>query len=221
LEYNKIAEVFLLQDEFERERERMVKNLIEEGYLKDPKIIKVFKEIPRHFFVKEQDVNFAYADYPMSIPAGQTISAPHMVAIMTELLDTNKKDKVLEIGAGSGYQAAILSKLVKKVYSIEVDPELVAFAKTNLEKAGIGNVEVMLGDGSRGYPERKPYDKITVTCATPEIFDSWISQLKTEGILLAPVGEGFYQELIRIRKTKKGLEKRNFGGCAFVPLRKS
>ncbi len=206
-------------DEFKRERERMVVELVNHGYLKTERIIKVFLEVPRHLFVRSNDVNFAYADYPLPILAGQTISAPHMVALMTELLEPNAKDKILEIGAGSGYQAAILSKLVKKVYSVEVYPELVAFAKSNLERAGIKNVEVILGDGSKGYEKAKPYDKIIVTCATPEIFDSWVSQLKTNGILLAPVGRGFYQELIKIRKTKKGLERRNFGGCAFVPLR--
>lgn len=209
-----------MEDEFKKERETMVVELVKQGYLKDPKIIKVFMEVPRDLFVREQDVNFAYADYPLPILAGQTISAPHMCSIMTTLLETKPKDKVLEIGAGSGYQAAILSKLVKKIYSIEVDPELVTFAKENLKKAKIKNVEVIMGDGSKGYEKKKPYDKIIVTCATPEIFDSWTSQLKMNGILLAPVGGGFYQELIKIRKTRKGLEKTNHGGCAFVPLRK-
>ncbi len=203
------------------ERERLIKNLIAEGYLKTPKIIKVFREVPRHFFVREQDLNFAYADYPLPILAGQTISAPHMVAMMTELLEAKKSDKVLEIGAGSGYQAAILSKLVKKIYSVEVDTELVSFARANLKKAKIKNVEVMLGEGSKGYEKAKPYDKIVVTCATPEIFEEWVDQLKINGVLLAPVGGGFYQNLIKMRKTKSGLEKTNHGGCAFVPLRKS
>ena len=207
-------------DEFERERERMVIELINHGYLRTERIIKVFLEVPRHLFVREGDRNFAYADYPLPILAGQTISAPHMVALMTELLEPKASDKILEVGAGSGYQAAILSKLARKVYSIEIDPELVTFAKANLERAGIKNVEIIQGDGSKGYEKEKPYDKIIVTCATPEIFDSWISQLKTNGILLAPVGGGFYQELIRIRKTRKGLERNNFGGCAFVPLRR-
>ncbi len=207
-------------DEFSDQREMMVVELVKQGYLKTEKIIKIFNETPRHIFVREEDKNFAYADYPMPILAGQTISAPHMVAIMTELLETKAKDKVLEIGAGSGYQAAILSRLVKKIYSIEVDSELVTFAKANLSRAKIRNVEVIQEDGSRGYEKAKPYDKIIVTCATPEIFGPWIKQLKTNGVLLAPVGGGFYQELVKIRKTKKGLEKRNYGGCAFVPLRK-
>jgi protein-L-isoaspartate(D-aspartate) O-methyltransferase len=202
------------------ERDILIKNLVEQGYLKTRRVISVFEKVQREDFVMQRDRAFAYADYPLSILAGQTISAPHMVAIMTELLEAKAKDKVLEIGAGSGYQAAILSKLVRKVYSIEVDPELVAFARENLAKAKIRNVEVIQGDGSEGHKKAKPYDKIIVTCATPEIFGSWVSQLKMGGILIAPVGGGFHQELIRMRKTKKGLEKENHGGCAFVPLRR-
>jgi len=207
-------------DEFGERRERMVADLMTQGLLRSEKIIKAFLEVPRHLFVGGENERFAYADYPMSIPSGQTISAPHMVAMMTELLEPKAEDKVLEIGGGSGYQAAILSRLVKKIYTVEIDAGLVSFAKANLAKSGAGNVTVVAGDGSKGYEKAKPYDKIIVTCATPEIFDSWLRQLKTGGLLIAPVGSGFYQELIRIRKTKKGLEKANFGGVAFVPLRR-
>jgi protein-L-isoaspartate(D-aspartate) O-methyltransferase len=207
-------------DEFRERREHMVGELVTQGLLKSEKIVKAFLDVPRHFFTGEENERFAYADYPMPIPSGQTISAPHMVAAMTELLEPKAMDRVLEIGAGSGYQAAILSRLVKKIYTIEIDERLAAFARSNLRKAGAKNVEVMAGDGSKGYPKAKPYDKIIVTCATPEIFDSWVRQLKTGGLLIAPVGSGFYQELIRIKKAKKGLEKTNFGGCAFVPLRR-
>lgn len=203
-----------------RDKKELVQNLKNSGYLRTQKVVKAFMEIPREGFIPKESRNYAYADQPLPIGHGQTISAPHMVAMMTELLEPEAKDRVLEVGGGSGYQAAILSRLVKKVYSIEVDPELVSFAKANLRRVGIKNIEMILGDGSEGYPKEKPYDKIIVTCATPKIFDSWINQLKTEGILLAPVGGGFYQELIKIRKTKKGLEKRNYGGCAFVPLRR-
>ncbi|MEM5871787.1 MAG: protein-L-isoaspartate(D-aspartate) O-methyltransferase [Candidatus Aenigmatarchaeota archaeon] len=206
-------------DEFREKREYMVSDLIANGYLKTEKIIKVFLKVPRHFFVQEHQIPYAYADYPLPIPGGQTISAPHMVAMMTELLEPKRSDKILEIGAGSGYQAAILAKLVRKVYTIEVNENLVEFAKNNLAKANIKNVEVIHADGSLGYPDKKPYDKIIVTCATPEIFDSWISQLKSNGIVLAPVGGGFYQELIRLKKTHKGMIKENYGLCAFVPLR--
>jgi len=202
-----------------RDKKELIQSLMRSGYLRSPDVVKAFIEIPREEFVPPNYRDYAYADQPLPIGQGQTISAPHMVAIMTELLEPNAKDNVLEIGAGSGYQAAILSKLVKKVYAIELEPKLVSFARANLRRAGIKNVEVMPGDGSRGYPEKKPYDKIIVTCATPKVFDSWTSQLKTGGILLAPVGGGFHQELVKIEKTERGLEKKNHGGCVFVPLR--
>ncbi len=207
-------------DELSEKREHLVAELMAQGYLKTEKIIKAFLDTPRHLFVGEESGGFAYADYPMPIPSGQTISAPHMVAIMTELIRPEAKDKVLEIGAGSAYQAAILSKLVKKIYTVEIDSDLVRFAKENLKNAGMTNVEVIHADGSKGYAKAKPYDKVIVTCATPEIFGEWIRQLKTGGILIAPVGGGFHQELVRIRKTARGLEKANFGAVAFVPLRR-
>ncbi len=210
----------MFADEFSEKREHMVADLMANGYLRSERIIKVFLETPRHVFTGEANERFAYADYPVPIQSGQTVSAPHMVACMTELLEPKAKDKILEIGSGSGYQAAILSRLVRKVYTVEIDERLAAFARSNLSSAGIRNVEIIAADGSEGYAKAKPYDKIIVTCATPEIFAPWLKQLKTGGMLIAPVGEGFYQELTRIKKTKKGLEKANFGGCVFVPLRR-
>jgi protein-L-isoaspartate(D-aspartate) O-methyltransferase len=201
------------------EKERLIQNLIDQGYLKTPEVIQAFESVPREEFVLPNDRNFAYADYPLSIGFGQTISAPHMVAMQTELLEPKKTDKVLEVGAGSGYQAAILSKLVRKVYTVEVAPELVEFARENLKRARITNVEVILGDGSLGYPKEKPYDKIIVTCACPEIPKALTDQLRFGGLIVIPVGGGFYQELILAKKTKEGLERRNYGGCVFVPLR--
>jgi protein-L-isoaspartate(D-aspartate) O-methyltransferase len=206
--------------EFGERRELMVADLMAQGILRTDAIIRAFMQVPRHVFAGSENENVAYADYPVPIPSGQTISAPHMVAAMTELLQPDAKDKVLEIGAGSGYQAAILSKLVKKVYTLEIDSALNVFAKTNLAKAGVKNVLVIEGDGSKGYAKAKPFDKVIVTCATPEIFDSWVRQLKIGGLLIAPVGAGFYQELVRIKKTSKGLEKTNLGAVAFVPLRR-
>lgn len=206
-------------DEFKEAREDMVVGLVKQDYLRTERIIRAFSEIPRHLFVNRGDIPFAYADHPIRTRSGQTISAPHMVAMMTELLKPMKTDKVLEIGGGSGYQAAILSKLVKKVYSVEYDAGLVDFAKKNLEDAGVENVETIHGDGSKGYEKAKPYHKIIVTCASPRIFDAWTGQLRTGGILLAPLGTGTYQELTSIKKTKDGLKERNHGGCVFVPLR--
>jgi protein-L-isoaspartate(D-aspartate) O-methyltransferase len=201
------------------DREMLISKLTGEGYLKSEGVIEAFREVPREEFVSASDRNFAYSDYPLQIGHGQTISAPHMVAIMTELLKPKKGDKVLEIGAGSGYQAAILSGLVNYVYSIEVEAELAMSAKNNLLKAGCKNVNVMVGDGSKGYPPAAPYDKIIVTCATPEIFQAWKEQVKEGGIILAPVGGFYHQELILLRKTKDGFEQEKHGGCIFVPLR--
>lgn len=201
------------------DKKSLIEKLKRQGYLKSQRVMDAFMKILREEFIPGEARVYAYDDQPLPIGRGQTISAPHMVAIMTELLEPDAKDRVLEIGGGSGYQAAILSRLVKKVYSVELDSELVLFAKANLERVGIKNVEVIKGDGSKGYQKAKPYDKIIVTCATPRIFDSWMRQLKRGGILLAPVGSGFYQDLIRIRKSAKGLEKRSYGGCVFVPLR--
>ncbi len=205
--------------DLQNQKKILIKNLIEEGFLKTPKIIKVFKTVPREEFVLKEYKNQAYVDYPLPILEGQTISAPHMVAMMTELLKPEKNDKVLEIGAGSGYQAAILSRLVKKVYTIELEPKLAKFAKENLERVGYKNVKVIVGDGSKGYPKEAPYDKIIITCAVPEIPEKLIEQLKEGGIILAPVGSGYYQDLILGIKKDKKLKTKNYGGCAFVPLR--
>ena len=197
------------------DQQDLVNHLIREGYLKTPRIIQAFLKVDRRFFVLNKGE--AYADYPLPIPGGQTISAPHMVAIMLELLELKKTDTVLEIGAGSGYNAALLSLLTKKVYSIEFDEVLVAFAKNNLKKAHIKNVVVLQGDGSRGLPG-KEFDKIIFTCAVPEIPEPVVSQLKDPGILLAPVGVGA-QDLILLRKDKGSVKEENHGGCVFVPLR--
>jgi len=138
---------------------------------------------------------------------------------MTELLKPKKTDRVLEIGAGSGYQAAILSKLVKIVYTVEFDKNLADFARKNIEKTKIRNVKVFCGDGSNGLPEHAPYDKIIVTCGCPEIPKQLIEQLKTGGRIVIPVGGFYQQELILGIKTKGGLETESHGGCVFVPLR--
>jgi len=198
----------------------LVNRLINAGYLKTRKIAEAFERTDRRLFVPKGMERYAYADEPLPIGGWQTISAPHMVAIMTELLEPRRKDVVLEVGTGSGYQAAVLSRLVKKVYTTEIDKGLVSFAKNNLKKAGIRNVEITMKDGYKGLEKNAPYDKITVTCAVPSIPSSLIEQLAAHGILLAPVGSGWVQELVRLVKTASGIERENHGGCAFVPLRK-
>jgi protein-L-isoaspartate(D-aspartate) O-methyltransferase len=199
--------------------EMLLSKLVGEGYLKTDSVVEAFREVPRENFVQGSDARFAYSDYPLQIGHGQTISAPHMVAIMTELLEPKPTDKVLEVGSGSGYQAAVLGKLVNQVYSVETVPELAALAEANLRKSGITNVSLLIGDGSRGHPPASPYDKIIVTCATPEIFQAWKDQLADGGIIIAPVGGFYHQELILLRRRGNSFEEERHGGCVFVPLK--
>ncbi len=202
------------------DREMLLSKLTGEGRLRSENIIEAFREVPRESFIREGDVLNAYGDYPLQIGCGQTISAPHMVATMTELLKPRKTDKILEIGTGSGYQAAILSGLVESIISIELEPDLVLIAKKNLENAGCSNVTVLSGDGSVGFQNHAPYDKILVTCATPEIFQSWKDQLREGGFIVAPVGGFYHQDLILATKTENGFIEERHGACVFVPLRR-
>ncbi len=204
------------------EKEKLIQDLVSEGYLKSERVIRAFRKVPREDFVLPRDREFAYADYPLSIPSGQTISAPHMVAIMLELADITGGEKVLEVGAGSGYNAALMAELAGKrgmIYATELDRELADFAKDNLRKSGHGNVRIVHSDGSLGLEREKPFDRIMVACACPEVPEALIRQLREGGILLAPVGGPMHQELLLIRKTKNGLVTEKHGGCVFVPLR--
>ncbi|MEM5798419.1 MAG: protein-L-isoaspartate(D-aspartate) O-methyltransferase [Candidatus Aenigmatarchaeota archaeon] len=200
-------------------RERLIELLIAEGWLKTPAIISAFRSVNRELFVPKDMRALAWSDQPLPIGHSQTISAPHMVAIMTELLQPKKSDIVLEIGAGSGYQAAILSKLVKRVITIELEPSLVTLAKKNLSSAGCKNVKIIQGDGSKGWPKEAPYDKIIVTCGCPEIPSTLVEQLKEGGRIVIPVGSTDYQVLTVGIKKKGKLEVSQHGGCIFVPLR--
>ena len=200
-------------------KEMLIRDLKEEGYLKSPKVIKAFREIPRETFVSLDQRMYAYVDQPLHIGHGQTISAPHMVAITTELLEPKKCDVVLEIGAGSGYQAAILSTLVKQVYSIELEKGLVSLSKNNLKNAGIRNVDVLQGDGSKGLPREAPFEKVIVTCGSDKLYPAWEEQLKEGGILLVPLDSGHHPELTLARKSKGQLLCRGVLPCVFVPLR--
>jgi len=207
--------------ESQRQKQRkLIENLKREGWLRTPRVIKAFESIKREDFVPVRFRQHAYADEPLPIGEGQTISAPSMVAIMTELLEPKSGDVVLEIGAGSGYQAAILSKLVKKLYTVELEPGLAEQAEDSLKKAGCRNVEVIAGDGAKGYPKAEPFDKIIITCAAPEVPEPLKKQLKPGGILIAPVGGSFSQILITLRKKKSNsFEKKKHMRCVFVPLR--
>ncbi|MCD6572239.1 MAG: protein-L-isoaspartate O-methyltransferase [Thermoplasmata archaeon] len=202
------------------ERARLVKELKKEGYIRTPEVEKAFLETPRENFVPDHLKKSAYLDTPLEIGFGQTISAPHMVAIMCEALVLKKGQKVLEIGSGSGYHAAIVSKIIGekgKVYSVERIKELADMARENIRKTGIKNVEIFVGDGSLGLEKFAPYDRIYVTCAAPDIPKPLIDQLKDPGLLLIPVGR-YYCDLILLKKENGKISTKNLGECAFVPL---
>lgn len=205
---------------FKDYRERLVKNLKNEIRIQSPNVEKAFLEIPREEFIPDSLRNYAYVDTPLEIENGQTISAPHMVAIMCEALDIKKGEHILEIGAGSGYHAAIVSKLVGKeghVYTIERFNSLAERAKENLERVGIKNVTIEIGDGSEGLPKYAPYDSIYVTCAAPKVPQPLLDQLKDPGKLLIPVGR-MISTLELIEKNRGKTTSKDLGGCTFVPL---
>lgn len=204
---------------YEKERKEMVSRLAAFGYLRSEKVIEAMETVERHVFVPDEMKRQAYDDVPLPIGGGQTISAPHMVAIMCDALELSEGQKVLEIGAGSGYNACIVAHVVKKpIITIERVEALAERAKESIAKAGCSNVEIIIGDGTRGYETEMPYDRILVTAGAPDIPPPLIEQLKDGGILLIPVGLRYMQELILVRKVKGELQKKNLGGCAFVPL---
>lgn len=205
---------------YEQERKRLVTDLTREGYIKTEPVKQAFLTIPREAFLPDSLKNYAYVDTPLDIGQGQTISAPHMVAIMCESLDIKDDQKVLEIGTGSGYHAAIVSQLVGTiglVYTIERFESLAKKAKENLKKIGCTNVIVEVGDGSCGLPLYQPYNRIYVTCAAPNLPQPLIDQLQDSGKLLVPVGDKFC-ELTLLEKKRGKPVIHHLGGCVFVPL---
>ncbi len=206
---------------YEKERGEMVDRLIAFGYLKDPRVAEAMKKVPRHLFVPEDVRRYSYDDAPLPIGEGQTISAPHMVAMMCDHLELEENHKVLEVGGGSGYHACVIAHIVKKgiVISIERMEKLAEKARENLLKAGCSRVKIIVGDGTEGYPPEAPYDRIFVTAGAPRVPEPLIEQLKEGGRLLIPVGSRYTQELLKIDKLPSGrLVKKRVGGCAFVPL---
>lgn len=190
--------------------------------IKNKSVIAAFKKVKRELFVLEDYKSEAYEDYPLPILKGQTISQPTTVMIMLDALEVKQGMKVLEIGAGSGYNAAMLSALVGskgKVFTTEIVPELVDFAKSNIKKAGIRNVTVIKSDGSQGYKQDAPYDRIICTAAAPKIPEVLVDQLKEKGVLLIPVGPHYGQHMIRATKVKGELLTEDLGEFMFVPLK--
>lgn len=208
----------MAMDERTEERSRMVETQIAARGVKDERVLSAMRSVPRHLFVPAAYRDVAYSDCPLPIGRGQTISQPYIVAVMTELLAVKPEDRVLEIGAGSGYQAAILARLAKTVISIERINEVAEMARENLSRFGIGNVMIITGDGTIGYPEQAPYDAVLITAATPEVPPPLIDQLAEGGRLVAPVGSRDLQELVRIIKKKDQAIREFFGGVVFVPL---
>ncbi len=208
------------KDPFQTEREIMVREHIEARGIRNPAVLRAMRTVPRHLFMPESVRAAAYRDHPAPIGYGQTISQPYIVAAMTELLEPAPGLTVLEIGTGSGYQAAVLSGLVKQVYSIEIVPQLAQSSAETLARLGYRNVSVRHGDGYLGWPEKAPFDRIILTAAPPEIPKTLIDQLAPGGKLVAPVGVSvFGQDLVVIDKAKDGtLKRRSVFPVMFVPM---
>ena len=203
------------------EKERLLFLLKKQGMNFSKKVIKAFKAIPREKFVMENYKERAYEDSPLPILLGQTISQPSTVLKFLDALDVKLGNKVLEIGSGSGYNAALLSKLVGTkgfIYSTEIAEPLAEFARNNIKKIKIKNVEILRIDGSQGLMEKEPFDRIILTVACSKIPDVLIDQLKTGGILVAPVGPIYAQNLVRLKKTSKRISEKIFGQYQFVPM---
>lgn len=209
-----------MKKDFSFQRKQMVKEQLEKRDIVDKKVLKVMGQVPREEFISPTNKELAYTDQPLSIGQGQTISQPYIVALMTQLLKLKGQEKVLEVGTGSGYQAAVLSYLAREVYSIERHPRLLEKAKKVFEKLGIKNIQAKVGDGSKGWKEKAPFEAIIVTAAAKKVPEALAEQLAEGGRLVIPTDKRYWQvqELIRLTKKGKKLKKESFGGCAFVPL---
>ncbi|OHD63121.1 MAG: protein-L-isoaspartate O-methyltransferase [Spirochaetes bacterium RBG_13_51_14] len=201
----------------EKLRELMVKNQIEARGVSDERVLSAMRKVERHRFVPGQHIASTYEDHPLPIGHGQTISQPYIVALMTELCELSGNEKVLEIGTGSGYQAAVLSLLAKEIYSIEIVEPLGKSARQKLTELGYNNVEVRIGDGYQGWPEKAPFNVIILTASPPKIPQSLIDQLADGGILVAPEGD-YAQELVKITKKNGKITKRTITYVRFVPM---
>jgi len=208
--------------DFGAARARLTDHLVRSHHIRDPRIREAFLRVPREEFVLERDRDDAYADTPLPIGHGQTISAPSMIAIMLEEARIQFGERVLEIGTGSGYHAALLACLAgaDAVVSIERIPELAAWGRANLARVSFAHIEIVVGDGSLGYPARAPYDCIMATAGAPRIPEPWIEQLSGTGRIIAPIGRSPHMQILAIaqRNPDGSLEVREGTPCAFVPL---
>ena len=199
-------------------KEKMVKEQLISRGINDPKVLAAFRKVPRDKFVLKKYIEAAYADYPLPIGAGQTISQPYIVALMTQYLELSGNETVLEIGTGSGYQAAILAELAAKVYSVERVKSLAERARSNLKDLGYRNIEIKVADGTLGWKEFSPYDGIIATAGAPNIPRPLIEQLKIKTKLVIPIGGRFNQMLTAVTKYEDKTESKQICACIFVPL---
>jgi protein-L-isoaspartate(D-aspartate) O-methyltransferase len=202
--------------DLERTRQSLLNSLDRE--IADNRVIDAMRRVPREAFVPQEQYHAAYDDRPLSIGFGQTISQPFIVALMVQALELRGDEKVLELGTGSGYEAAILAELAQKVVTVECIPELAEAARQVLDKLGYSNIEVHVAGRTLGWPEGAPYDAIIVSAGAPTVPQALVEQLTWNGRLVIPVGSRWQQELLRVTKLRKGNEIENLGGCYFVPL---
>ncbi len=201
-----------------RLREEMVARQLAPRRIRDERVLAAFREVPRHLFASGAGLREAYADHPLPIGEGQTISQPYMVALMTQCLGLTGRDKVLEIGTGSGYQAAILSRLAAEVYTVERVAVLADRAGELFRRLGYDNISIRVGDGTLGWPEFAPYDAIIVTAGSPGVPPPLVEQLAEGGKLVIPAGGGYSQRLLVLERRGEKIIQRDEGGCVFVPL---
>jgi protein-L-isoaspartate(D-aspartate) O-methyltransferase len=209
-------------DLFTAERDRMVRAQIESRGIRNPEVLRAMRATPRHLFVPKAVQAEAYDDHALPIGYGATISQPYIVALMTEMLGLAKQQRVLEIGTGSGYQAAVLAQLVSQVYTVEIVPELAESARKTLSALGYSNVLVRQGDGYQGWPAQAPFDRILVTAAPSEVPKALIEQMAIGGRMVAPIGAGWVQDLVVVDKNPHGTVQRSLGpSVMFIPMRPS
>lgn len=204
--------------DFNRQRNRMIEEQIIKRGIKDPQVLRAMRSVKRHEFVPEHNRHLAYSDRPLPIGFDQTISQPYIVALMTNYLDLEKGDKVLEVGTGSGYQAAVLSEITSNVYSIEIVKDLAERARKTLREQGYSNVRIKIGDGYKGWEEYAPYDGIIVTASPSEVPPPLKAQLAEGGRLIIPVGGPIFQNLVLLKKENGKIKRTEVSGVRFVPM---
>ena len=212
--------MILAMTDFAREREAMIERQLKHRGITEPMILDAFREVPREAFIAGNNVHLAYGDHPLPIEAGQTISQPYIVALMIQAAGIGLRDKVLEVGAGSGYAAAVISRIAGKVIGIERQHELVEVARERLQRLGYDNVEIVEGDGTKGWRDGAPYDAILAAASGSHVPRPLVEQLAPGGRIVMPIGDpGWVQQLVKVTKNDDGtLVQQNLGGVRFVPL---